>query len=73
MENTKTLSQFASSIVTPSVMERFVEKLSGENITIIIVTAIAAKTICYVCNSGGGLEIAFGDKKVVLNKFDKAA
>lgn len=72
MKNTNTLTQVTSSLINPSVINQVVGKLSGENITNIIIATIAAGTICYVCNSGGGLEITSGDEKVVLNSSEKA-
>lgn len=73
MKNISDLYQTTSSIFNPSVINQIMTKLNGDNITTILVTAIAAVTVCYVCSNGGSLEITSGDKKVVLNSTDKAA
>lgn len=73
MKNITNLSQTTSTLLNSSVISQFMTKLNGENITTIIVTAIAAGTVCYVCSNGGSLEISSGDKKVVLNSSEKDA
>lgn len=73
MKKTNTLTQVTSSIINPSVINQLIGKLSGENITTIIVSAIAAGTLCYVSSNGGRIEITSGDKKLVLNGSDKVA
>lgn len=73
MKNNNTLTQIKSSIINPSVISQVVGKLSGENITTIIVSFIAARTVCYVCKSGGSIEITSGEKRIVMNNSDKTA
>ena len=41
-------------------------KLSGDDITKIIVTIVAAGTACYICYNNGQVEITHGGTKVVL-------
>ena len=41
-------------------------KLDGENLTKIIISMIAAGTVCYVCKNNGELEVAHGDTKVIV-------
>ena len=56
-----------------NVMGQIVSNLSGDYIVKIIVCALAAGTVCYVCSNGGSLELSFGDKKVALNSCNYAA
>lgn len=73
MKDTSTLTHITSSIFNSSSFIQITEKISGENITAIIISFIIAGTVCYVCNNGGSLQITYGDKKVVINSTDRAA
>ena len=41
-------------------------KLSEENIMKLMISAMTAVVICYVCSSGGEIEISHGETKVIL-------
>ncbi|PKL78187.1 MAG: hypothetical protein CVV25_12490 [Ignavibacteriae bacterium HGW-Ignavibacteriae-4] len=76
MENVKTIQAViknTNSMYSANIMGEIVGKLSGDDIVKIIVCALAAGTVCYVCSNGGSLELSSGDKKVALNNCDKAA
>ncbi len=73
MKNIISLSQTVSSLTNSPVLSQAINKLSGENITTIILATIAAGTICYVCSNGGNLELSSGDKKIVLSNSERVA
>ena len=73
MNNTYLIKQVTSSFFNSSVFPQVLNKLSGDNITTIILSVIAAGTICYIGSNGGNLELSVGDKKVVLNGSEKVA
>lgn len=73
MNTTNTLKNTTTSILNSSAFPQIINKLSGDNLTTIILSAIAAGAICYVCNNGGCLEITAGDKRVVLSSSERAA
>jgi hypothetical protein len=60
-------SKDASNTVT-----KMLEKLSGDDVTKIIISLIAAGTICFVCRNKGSLELSLGDKKIILGRTDES-
>ena len=73
MNNTYPIKQVASSLLNSSAFHQPLNKLSGDNITTIILSVIAAGTICYISSNGGSLELSAGDKKILLNGLEKVA
>ena len=71
--NNNTLKTATTSILNSHAFSQMTSKLSGDNLTAIVISAIAAGTLCYVCNNGGSIEITAGDKKIVLNRCETAA
>lgn len=59
--------------IDSAVLTQTIGKLSSDNITSIIIAAIAAGSLCFMCKEGGSIEIIHKDSKLVLNGNNAAA
>lgn len=53
--------------IDSTLLTQTIGKLSNDNITNIIISAMAAGSLCYMCKEGGCIEITHKDSKIVLN------
>ena len=73
MKNIDNISTMSTKLLNSPAAPQLLNKLSGDNITNIVIAAIAAGTIYYVCANGGELEIDAKNKKIKLTNSCKAA
>lgn len=69
MENITKYESIAKNVKSDTIKEIILDtfsKLNGDNVTKIIISIVAARTICYVCKNGGNIELVDGDKKIAV-------